>query len=156
MQPIHVAGTILSQRRGAVLTEGPHASKGQTLLAGHLTVNLRDVWICGFPRTHILHYISGYHKQYIQVDMTCNIYVTTLFILDLQRHGFITIIQMHLSGAGVARTVYFPNCLKECFWKSIMQHVVKSNVYLDTLLMVSIYVINLWILERKPTHPQFS
>ena len=44
------------------------------------------------------------------------------------------------SSAGASKVCY-NDCIKTFFWKSKMKHVVKSDVYLDILLMGSIYVI---------------
>ena len=45
-----------------------------------------------------------------------------------------------LGAIGVLNNVHFPDCYKECSWKSKMKNVVKYDINLDLLLMVSNYV----------------
>ena len=58
-----------------------------------------------------------------------------MFHFDLQEHVFIKVQKVH------AIHLYFYNCHKEMFPKSNMKSIAKYDVYLDILLVVSIYVI---------------
>ena len=60
-----------------------------------------------------------------------------------QEHAFRKVGKMHLSAAGSAgaRQVCFEDLNKDMFWKSKVKHVVEYDVYLDILLMGSIYAI---------------
>jgi len=78
----------------------------------------------------------GHDKQHIQVDIIYMFHFGlpwTCFYSSPQHTPF------WRRGAG-ARKVYFRTLLKTFPWKSKMKHVVKHDVNLDILFMVSIYV----------------
>ena len=66
-----------------------------------------------------------------------------MFHFGLQENAFRTVRKIHLSGAGFvgAQKVCFEDFSKDMLLKSKMKNVVKYCVYLDILLMGSIYVI---------------
>ena len=55
--------------------------------------------------------------------------------------------KIHLSGAD---RCIFRTCIKTCSWKSNMTHVVKYEVYVDILLMVSNYLIQYRFVNANP------
>ena len=65
-----------------------------------------------------------------------------MFHFGLQGNAFRQVLKRHLSGAGPTgdRKVSFDHLNKDNFLKSKMKHVVKCGVYLDILLMASIYL----------------
>jgi len=105
---------------------------------------------------HINHMINGSHKQYMQVDIVFNYSVHVscglpgkCLYLSPQTHTFL------VPAKPAPERCIFLICLKTCSWKSNMEHVVKYDVYLDVLLVGSVYVTKSVFFKEHPEsrHP---
>jgi len=93
------------------------------------------------------YYIKGHHKQLIQIYIIFN-YMHVCVGLPQpcvynrpQKYNF------PATAPPVLERLLLIIVMETCSWNSKMKHAVKYDVYLDTLFMVSIYVIKYWLLR---------